>query len=499
MATVTTAFPVIARAVPPFPVSPDEFLDRVARGELPHWIYHVRVRHSRIGQFVSPFPDVAPEDVEALARHLGLGGVFTLHPREFVPGGAACGEGSPYAFGYPLACARGSAYLAIAAGMAAAAARRPLPPWLLLSGALEPRRGDGLRFVTTGKLEEKVLLSFGLRPPYQLGLLLDLLYRDPRTVVALGPTARRVRPGGVRLLVVPTDTDVYPLEFSAPLAVRPVEVPPGTFGRPDFAALDEQVRRLAGDDLLLVQAPTPYHALRLLGYPVPPGAARDDRPVRAFRVQHRRPAAPPPPADTAEADARQELEALEYRLAKAGARDLYTKAGVILDRCRRVLGCEWGEVCIAGPHPDWLRVVARRWGEGGDLPHFVARRPAPGVDRLGDAATRDVPRAKDDAEHQAIRSEASPRALCGEAKFRRYQELLSAARAYVKVPLVSRGRVVGAIFLYRAAEGCFRPADLRLAEVLAERVAGEVDAFLTEEGTTAGRVVPPHNFAVDGF
>ncbi len=479
---VTVAFPVIGAEVPPVALPPEEFLDRVAHDGVPHWLYHLRVRHNARGRFDSPLWGIGGRQLEELARKLRLAGGFTLHPAEFVPGEFARADCSPYAFGYPLIFAQGSAYLATAVGMAAAHARRPLPNWLLLSGSLAFPFRDDLRFHTTAGIEEKVLLALGARPEYQTRPLLDRLYQDDSTPRHLGPRRRRVQPGRVRLLLVPTGIDTHPLEFTAPLDVRAVDLPAGSFGQATFAALEAEVRRLAGDDLLLVQVPSPFHALRLLGFATPPGAA-DERPPHAFRVrQLPREGAESRRDEAGGSDVRQELEALEYRLARARAFDVYGRLTVILDRCRRLLRCESGDVAVVGPDPDWLRVMVRRGRAPGDLPHFVARHPAPDLDALGGAAPVVAPRAEDREEYRAARSEANPLyRRFGTRKFHNYQDYLSSIRSYVGMPLVAGGRAVGVMYLHRAREGPFHPAMLRLAEALAGRAAREVAALLDDE------------------
>ncbi|HYT93564.1 MAG TPA: GAF domain-containing protein, partial [Gemmataceae bacterium] len=490
----TVAFPVIGDPLPAFPCAPDAFLNWLVK-KTPHWLYHLRIKESRTGSFHSRLPQVSAEAVQNLTEALGLRGVFDVRPLEFAHGDIPKPSSSEYAFAFPRNFRHHSGFLALAVGLVAAAYKRPLPPWVLLSGCLATPFTTPLALARTSKIEEKVLLSFGLHGGYVLQPLLDLLYAHRTTEDHLGPRHERTLPGEVRLLLVPTDIDLHPHEFLAPLAVQSLSAPLQEFGQEDWDGLLGRVRELAGDDLLLVQVPTAAHALCLLGYHhVHPLLVTrlDEQPIRVFRVRHQREGLPPDALHAnPESEALQELAELEYRLARARARDVYTKLKVILDQARKRLRCQSGDVSVCGFEPAWLRVLARHCPGVDDPPHFVTAAPAPTVDVLGHNETRVVEDTATDAEYQAALSPDNPlRAREGAERFARYQGFLRSIRAYVKVPLCRGGKAVGALYVHRDEPGPFHPAMVRLVEALASRATQEVVIFLEEEQRALSRTAP---------
>jgi transcriptional regulator with GAF, ATPase, and Fis domain len=496
MASPTTvSFPVIAAAVPAMGCTANEFLDQVVQ-KTPHWIYHLRIRASRRGRYESRFTPISSEHVRQLARFLQLPRGFCIEPREFVQGAIALppGKRSEYVFGYPAFFRAGSSDLALAVGLVAAATGRHLPPQVLLSGHLEEPLSEALRLSETTSIHAKVCLCFGRDPGYVLEWLLKEWYAEPNTSRWLGPREARTEPGKVRLFITADETDIDPRAFVGSLStVALAEVSLRDFGKEEFKDLLSRVEELAEDGLLLVQVPTAFHALALLGYQHVHGPILDrhadllQQPIRVFRVRHGLGA---PPLDD-EGAVRQVLERLKYELEQARAQDVYTRLNIILDQSRRLLKCQSADIVARGRDLGLLRVLARIAPQQEGLPHFVPCARGGPARVLGERRTRVVEVIEKDEEHAAALTACDPRTgPFTETQCQKYRALLEGIKAYVKVPLCHAHDVLGAMYLHRDSVGTFNARMIRLVEALAQRAAEEVEAFLREEREAVQRVAP---------
>jgi GAF domain-containing protein len=502
----SVAFPVIGSPMPTL-VDPgtgrfldsETFLDLVAQ-DYPHWLYHLHIAKARRGTFHSDFAPVSRELLQQLAGFLGLDCGFRVKPLEFIHGALpGPGERSPYAFGYPAEFNADSCYLALVVGLVAAATRRPLPPTVLLSGC-DRRRGQRPGLAGTGDIEKKVLLSLGLDPGYIAQPLVNQLYGHPATERVLGPPEGRVRQASVKLFLIPTDVDTDPREFGDPLVTDPVaDISLERFGQPDVGAVLAQVKELAPDAMLLVQVPTAFHALYLLGYHHAHPLIRNRvgphlwDPLPVFRVRHQLQGAGAQGRHSPGPDLLPELAQLEFRLNEARGKDIYTRLNIILEQCMKRLHCHaGGAVVVVDPlNPDWLRVFARKSPGATRLPHFVPCSVGitGRVVRTGETVTLDRTAASDD--YQAALADTNPLSdRYPPEVWQQYQAFLREMKSCVVMPLRYGGKTLGVICLHRDREGAFNPNMVRLVEGLVERAAAEVAAFLEDERRNLQRMPP---------
>jgi hypothetical protein len=482
--SVTVSFPVIGSPLPDFPCPPDQFLDAVVERP-PHWIYHLGIRTAP-GLSRSRFLPIPGSTVGNLAFRLGLNLAFQVTPREFVHGELPRpGERSPYAFGLPAHFSGPSAFLALAVGLVACAWGRPLPPTVLFSGCLsEPDTPESLRLTRTSGIADKLLLACGAGPGYNLRPVLNQLYDHPGTARHLGPRELRTQPGQIKLFLIPTDVDPEPSTVP-PLAVESLSASLADFGQESPGDVLARVEAMAGDGMLLVQVPSVFHALALLGYQHRQPRIVSDHPdllrepIRVYRVRHPRPAGAAPVGETSpDAQIRLELAQLEFRLRREHTRDVHTRLRLVLKRGCELLCCRTGEVILRGPVHGWGRALVRRCRGLRNLPAFV---PDPGG-LLADRCSRPVASVAGDPEHRAALRACSAEAGVFTPKQRRhYQRFLERIQAYVKVPLCRGEEVLGALYLHRDGPGPFDPAGVRVVEALVGWAAHETAAFLEEE------------------
>jgi hypothetical protein len=492
MSTSTTvAFPVVGSAIPDFPPlgdtdwTPEEFRQLVER-DAPHWLFHLLVEPLPAGFRTRCFTSLNDQELESLHRHLGLpdGGV-SLRPREFIHGDLnRLVDRSPYAFGLRATIAGRSALLAVAAGLTAAALDRPLPEWVLFSGPLETPIRESLALGSTGDLQPKVLLAFGRDRGYAVSPVLERLYRTDTTATYLGEHSTRVCPERIRLFITSGNVDAYPLEFDRPLSAESIDCRLDDFREEDFPALREQIRSLVGDDLLLVQVPTVFHALRLLGYhrlhPLIEQRSTTTQEVRFFRVRHASGALEPRP----EFEAQMERALLETMLARA--RDCRHRLRILLKRCMGLLHCQSGDIGVLRGE-EWLEIFCREHPGGPENGFVPALLGITGrvVSTRKRAIVPDT--AADDDFQQARGPHPHPEAIYREEVIARYRQFLESIRACVKLPLLHEGRLLGVLCLHRDVSGPFNLNVVDLLEVHATRAAAEVARFLDEEQAVGGK------------
>jgi GAF domain-containing protein len=495
-AATTVAFPAIGTPIPQFPCTPEDFCSLVDR-DVPHWIYHLRIKALRKAPSRSRLAPVSGGEVEELAQALGLSSHgFKVKPKEFIHGATPkWADLSPYAFGLPSNFPNDSCFLALAVGLVAAAADRPVPRWVLLSGCLDVPFPQGLPLALTRDVESKLKLSFGLDRGYDLRPVVEALYEHPSTKGYLGKRSRRAYPGCIKLVLVPTRVDASPLELGPPLVAR-AEPSRGLadFGQKKLDALLRRVDDIRGEDLLLVQVPTVFHALWLLGYHhshpfIDRQVRASGKPVEVFRVRHEQ-AGGPALERSPESEVQHELAVLEHLL--ASARDTPRKLSVILERCRQDLHCHSGDVLILrGPH--WLEVLARHDLAAGPHDPFVPARPGITGRALRTGQTQVVVDTRADPDFLRALEEDEDWARTYGESWVRHRQFLERSRACVKVPLRHDGRVLGVLCLHREDAGPFNRTMVRLVEALAGRAAQEVAAYLHQEDQ-----VRRHTAALDG-
>jgi putative methionine-R-sulfoxide reductase with GAF domain len=449
-----------------------------------HWFYHLEVVCAAL-----PVPAhrqvIPPTRLAELAGFLGLDGPFTVTAREFFPGEYDRITTSDVAFHVEPDFSTRSYQLPLAVALAAARLRRPLPPWVALTGALEEPLASELRLTQTGGIDEKIRLCLGLEG-YDLGPLLERLYLHDSTPLRLGPRRERVVSRKVRLLVVPQKVDVVNFRLlPAPLRCLPVALRPGKLACDDFDQLAGTLQRLAGDDLLVVQVPTVAHALHLLGYrgrwSLPAGAEQATLP--AFRIGA---------ADAAALErssvaqhAQIEQEALEAVLRRTP--DVHQKLTSILERCARLLGCHAANLAIEEPaHAGrWLRVWAC-WGDRMEqLPPYSSGEEGINREVLQSGELAIWP----DYPGRALDSRLMAAHYPPET-YDRYLDVLSHVGSCAAFPFRLNDRVVGVVPFHHRQRGPFDPQALQIVEHLIGLAEREVTSYLRAIELFHGRRTP---------
>jgi hypothetical protein len=492
MADIVVSFPLIGSAIPSLSGTEEEFRERVMKAP-PHWLYHLRIQTA--GAFSSRFRPVTTQHLRQLADRLGLSGGFSVEPVEFPFGQLPLWEArvSPCTFALQPDFADGSARLALAVGLAAAATGRAVPATMLFSGCLADSFPIGLPLTRTDDIESKVRLLLGRDPGFRLEPLLSRLYSYPYTREHLGPYSSRARPGEVNLLVIPTRVDRSPRAWGAGLAVTGVEAGLEQFGQADPGELLAVVDRLREGGLLVVQAPTVFHVLRLLGYhhhsPILAERTRDlAGPIEVFRARHE--AGAPGPAGL---EGEREHEQRMVARLLAAAHDTYSQLRRILDRCQEHVSADVGHVGVVRD-PLWLEVLARFDGRG-LTDHFLPALPGPCGRALRTGARQVVLNTRDDPDYQQACAADGPWArIYGEERWRRHLEFLGRVRACMELPLRHKGVVLGVLCLGWETTQLDPPRALPFLETLAD-CAAEVVANHQEQAHQAVEVGGVHDLA----
>jgi hypothetical protein len=441
-----------------------------------HWFYHLEVVCAAL-----PVPAhrqvIPPARLAELAGFLGLDGPFTVTAREFFLGEYDRITTSDVAFHVEPDFSTRSYQLPLAVALAAARFRRPLPPWIALTGALEEPLSSDLVLAQTGGIDEKIRLCLGLEG-YDVGPLVERLYLHDSTPLRLGPHHERVLSRKVRLLVVPHKVDVVNFRLlPAPLHCLPVTVRLGDLADDNFDHMAGALHRLAGDDLLVVQVSAVAHALHLLGYrglpfrvgALPAGA--DQATLPAFRIGHADPAALE--RSSIQQHAHIEQEALEASLRHIP--DVHQKLTCILDRCARLLGCHAANLAIEEPgHAGrWLRVWAC-WGDRMEqLPPYSSGEE--GINRevlqTGELAIwPDYPGRALDSRHMAAHYPPET--------YDRYLDILSHLGSCAAFPFRLNDRVAGVVPFHRRQRGPFDAQALPIVQHLIHLAEREVSNYL---------------------
>ncbi len=479
------AFPVIGSDVQPPGRSPANFRAQATQNP-PHWIYHLAVSRSAGEAHESPFRPVPARVLDRLAGVLEISGPFKIEPLEYLHGAMPRpAERSKYAFALPSRFSGQSYLLPLAVGLVACGAGCPLPPWVLLSGALSSPFESPLPLDRTRKIAQKIHLALGDDPAYDLDPILDHYYEYPSAHTFLGDRQQRVTPGRVKLLILPTETDATPACLRPAYLVDEARISVADLGRESFDELRTAVEQLAGDDLLVVQVPTAYDALCLLGYQhrYPLAAARlpNGSPFAAYVVRRRR-------ARSGASELlyfrERHLQAAQAHLEKCqgSARDILDKLGIFVELCAGLLKCESGDIAVDEAGGDWLRVVAR-YGRGMEnVPYAL-----PALDITGRAMRTGelqvVDRVAEDPDFlEALSTENPLPSRLREEDWRAYCCYAKKVGSCVAVPLPGlHGTPLGVMRLARHEE---RPFDRGLVEVvaaLARRAAADVARLARDE------------------
>jgi GAF domain-containing protein len=476
----TVCFPAIGGAVPGRDLD-DAALGRRLRNRLPHWLYHLAVWPPGSAPPPRRFTPVSPGQLRALVSLLGFApDDYEVTSLEFGP----CPPGDCSDLAFPLKQDfNGTSYfLSLLAGLTAAATGRALPPWVVLSGCLAEPLDAPLTLSLTRQVEAKVRLSLGRDADYDIRFLVDRLFQHAVTPRWLGPREQRTVSGEVKLLIVPTDVDQSPWDLHDRFRVEPISASFRALEHDDFGELRRRVEDLADDGLLVVQVPTAFHALRLLGYhhrhPLIAARAGSEE-MRAFRVRHG-PSGREADEEYGRRRSREVLDLLEPQLRRTPG--LHGKLQLILRYCVESLGYSAGNIAKVGPDPELLEVIAS-WGPGMDeLPYSVPARIGVNGQVMTSGTTQVVPSA---AQHKGFAETFQAGALLAslyrEEDCQRYLALLARIGSCVDVPLKRGRETIGVLCLHRASEGRFDAAALAVVEALAERASYTVASRLEFE------------------
>jgi GAF domain-containing protein len=488
------AFPAIGSPVPDCRLADGELGASLRQARPPHWLYHLEVFAPGRPALRQRFTPARPEWLRQLAGYLGLSpAAYEVAPLELFPSRRQATDCSDVAFPIPLEFEGTSWSMAVAVGLAAAATARPLPAWVVCSGCL-PRFLDAyLRLEPAGQVEDKIELCLGRSPEYDVSYLVNRFYQHPATDHTHGPRPLRAVSGKVKLLLLPRvlrtagghQVDGLPADLMQRLGVEPVPAGLADFRHADLGRTVEDLRQ---GGLLVVQAPTVWHALAVLGFGEDP--SRLGATVRehlaagecfVFRVPSERRPLPLTTRDYQERKTSESLRELDAKL-----RDVpgsYARLQIILRQCVEQLGGSSGHVSRVGADPKWLEVVAC-WGgsEIRDLPLSV---PAEQGIRGRALRTKQTQVATTQRQFQDLLTDDPAddllQARYPEEECRRYQQLVERIAACLVVPLKQGNEVIGVLCIHRLTEGSFDAVEQHVVEKLAERAAIEVARQVANE------------------
>lgn len=263
----------------------------VPAARLPQLLYHVEVTDpaAAVGAADDPpeFLPATPDWLSGLAAVLGVGPRgFRAVARELYPavGLAGCSDGQAP---IPIRFAGRSWSLSLALGLAAAGTGRAIPAWVAASGSLPAadRHDPELTLTATGSLDRKIRLCAGLPPEYEPAAAAAWECGVTDRCHIHGPGSARCRPGRVRLLLLARRTGCSPGSWAGPGTEcdgipEPVRRELGLADAPEVVGevatkgLVAAMAHLGEGVLLVLQVPTVWHALTVLGIQTPAQGGR---------------------------------------------------------------------------------------------------------------------------------------------------------------------------------------------------------------------------------
>jgi GAF domain-containing protein len=497
---ITASFPLVGIPVPESGLSDADLADYLARGDA-HWLYHL--------QFLPPgtpaaqrFTPARPEWIGQLLGYLAPPGrAAEVVPLEVFPGAHKGTALPPFAFPIPLRFKGSSWSLTVAVGLAGLVSGQEIPPWVVCSGCLPFHLDPFLRLEPIGRVEEKVELCLGRKPEFDLRHLVNRMYAHRVLVDWLGPRDRRSVSGEVRLLILSRGVrlssgrtvDGLPQDYLQRLGLIPVET-----SLDDFRLardLYHRVRELGRGELLVVQVPTVWHALALLGLQTGAGYPADllNEPLYGFRAQRRggQQFGGSPETSYRELKSREAVRELERQLQLVPwGTDRLRR---ILKSCLHQLECQAGLIARLDPTRQWLEVLTFS-GEADlrdALPAFLPARE--GVRHLA-LATKRTQIVTSQAEFQRLLRQQPAKALMDRhyspEQRLRYNQLVERIGGCVTVPLVRGDDVLGILCVHRKEEGRFPLDGVYVLEQLAQCAAVEVARQLDNEQAVTRRRIP---------
>lgn len=499
-----TVFPAIGKDVPPrihqylndpeLLRAPHKVREMVKHlnEEKPHWLFHVEVLMNTSTPPSSPFmPDLdTPDWLQHLAGFLQIQKRFQLSSLEMIPRVRRVKDVPPLSFPIPPSSFRGRSYsLAIALGLVAATAQRPLPPWIVSSGILPlAALQQSLALKPIGKLEDKIELCLGARTTHDISPILRQIFKHPEAHTIYGVEPLRASPKKVQLLLIPRDTKELDYTLRKKIGIEPFRGI--TAQHRSMDDLKAEIDAIPDCDLLLVQVPSVWHALGFLGFhhehPAISAMLRsgwkDD--LRSFRVHHSLRGRGSVIGELARAKARVEESLNELELALFDVSGHYPRLQTILKHCANYLNCTGGTIARVTPDEEWLEVVASWGNEGGlqpQLPYVPANEGLNGV-VLAQQKTQ-IARSPEEFQRLTAHLPYSKRirARYGKNLADAYFEMVGKIQACVDVPLKSGDRVIGVLCLHATNERSLDHDNVAVIEALADRAAIELANILSNE------------------
>jgi GAF domain-containing protein len=483
-----TAFPAIGYPLPDTRKGmADADLRAYLKRNLPHWLYHIAVFPPGQPGRGPRFAPATADWIRQLAAYLGLvSPAGEVIPLELFPSRRYGSECADIAFPIPMDFDGASWSLSVAAGLAAAGTGHQLPRWVVCSGTLPPALDPYLQLTATGRIEEKIELCLGRQPAYDTRYLVDRYYRHPATPQTHGPRQLRSVSGEVQLLLIPRrlrsvdgrEAPGMPKEILQRVGMAQVDAELNDLRHAD---LKGRVEKLGQGGLLVVQVPTVWHALAVLGFGEDgsPLASRindhlGDDSCHVFRVLNGAGGASATFTRDKHREAAEALRDLDVKL-----RDIYdsnARIRIILQQCVERLDGRSGHVSRVGSHKKWLEVMACVGGaEMEDLPPSVPAHQ--GIRGLA-LRTRKTQVATTQAQFQELLADAPAAGLLEERykaeECHRYNRFVAQIAACMVVPLIQNEEVIGNLCVHRLTEGSFDLVDQYVVERLAERAAIEV-------------------------
>jgi hypothetical protein len=372
--------------------------------------------------------------------------------------------------------------LAVAVGLAAAAAQVELPPWVAFSGCLPTTLDRSLSLVRTNHIAEKVRLCLGEEASYDGRAIFRSQQGHALTERYLGPTNRRIVSGQVQLLLTGLDVQGWDDVHREQLGANFLHDAQSQLRAESVEELRTRIEDLVGNDLLLMQVPSVHEVLWLLRLrrQGPPGGWNS---CRLFQVPHSpRPLSPEAERAYREARASEVIPELERRFENIP--DTLGRLKALVGLAAQVLRCDDGNVRRIGSNPGWLECVATWGGHAmGDVLRFV-----PADQGINGKAFTDGQRVLVE-NGEAVRglSRVDPVSLTelerlhGQNQLECYQKLVEGIGSCAAFPLFLGSRVVGVLSLHRPEQRKFDPGSILAVEKLAERAAWLIDPLLQHE------------------
>lgn len=382
-----STFPLLGEDIPPLPTERNTSNDREYKLWLgahpPHWFTHLCVTaHSESSRQFKP-PALPSTWLSAIGEQLGMDSEgrslrtefehCVVQLREYLAtGNRTPSTISPLSFHFkPDLVNHTSFMLALAMAAAAAVTGRPLPSWVTFTGCMHASPDEKLELLTnTDGLDKKIRLCLGFDEEFDLRPLMDEWYQYESATRELGPRKERTVSGGVRLLVCPRHIRGWDERVQAELCVVDLDL------RLDAHELSnnperllDQLEEVAGDDLVIAEVPTLWHALGLLGFAesIPlVGQTLDE--MEAGTCQFRRVGTE---FRESEGDPEAYIDRLidnETRRLQTGLKDtigVFQRLDLVTRRSLELL--EWEAGFVAYPSDNWYRVVGGQVNEDSGL------------------------------------------------------------------------------------------------------------------------------------